>query len=397
MLRDKKIILGITGSIAAYKTPALVRLLVKQGAHVQVVMTPAARDFVTPLTLSTLSGYPVLCEPFDRESGEWTSHVGLGLWADMMLIAPLSANTLGKMAGGIADNLLLTTYLSAKCPVFFAPAMDLDMYKHPTTKQNITRLREFGNHLIEPAEGELASGLCGEGRMEEPENIVKVLEEYCRKEWDLAGKRVLVSAGPTYENIDPVRFVGNYSSGKMGYAIATEFAERGASVTLVSGPSSLKAPDDIRFIPVRSAEEMYVACMEHFKEADIVVMAAAVADYTPATPKDEKIKKTGGELLLSLRKTTDILAEMGKQKKDQFLAGFALETEDQLANAKDKLKRKNLDLIVMNSPRDEGAGFGTETNKVTLITREQEVIPLELKLKYDVAIDVVDKIRDMIQ
>lgn len=397
MLRDKKIILGITGSIAAYKAPALVRLLVKEAAHVQVVMTPAAKDFVTPLTLSTLSGHPVLCEPFNRETGEWTSHVELGLWGDMMLIAPLSANTLGKMAGGMADNLLLTTYLSAKCPVFFAPAMDLDMYKHPTTRQNIARLQDFGNHLIEPTEGELASGLCGEGRMEEPENMVKVLEEFCKKEWDFAGRQVLVSAGPTYENIDPVRFVGNYSSGKMGYAIATEFAERGASVTLVSGPSSLEPPDNIHLVPVRSAEEMHTACMAHFDEADIVVMAAAVADYTPMNIAGEKIKKAGDELLLKLKKTTDILAEMGQRKDQQFLAGFALETEDQLSNAMEKLERKNLDLIVMNSPRDSGAGFGTETNKVTLVTRKQEVIPLELKLKYDVAIDIVDKIRDMIQ
>jgi phosphopantothenoylcysteine decarboxylase/phosphopantothenate--cysteine ligase len=397
MLKDKKIVLGVTGSIAAFKIPALTRLLVKEGALVQVVLTPAARDFVTPLTLATLSGHPVLTEPFNEESGEWTSHVELGLWADLMLLAPLSANTLGKMANGITDNLLLTTYLSAKCPVFFAPAMDLDMYKHPTTEANIKKLIDFGNHMIAPTEGELASGLCGAGRMEEPEIILQMIKDYFVKEWDFAGKKIMITAGPTHEAIDPVRFIGNQSSGLMGFAIADVFAERGGEVSLITGPSSLKTyEDNISRIDVISAQEMHAACMDNFEDADIIVMAAAVADYTPQSVAEEKIKKTGEEMTVKLKPTIDILAEMGKKKKPgQFLTGFALETENQLANAEKKLEKKNLDLIVLNSPKDEGAAFGVETNKITLITKQKEQISYELKLKHDVAIDIVDKIREL--
>jgi len=396
MLKDKKIIIGVTGSIAAYKVAPLIRLLTKEGAVVQVIMTPAAHDFITPLTLSTLSGQPVLTEPFNPEDGDWTSHVALGLWADVMLIAPASANTLAKMAGGIADNLLLTTYLSAKCPVFFAPAMDLDMYKHPTTTGNIEKLQSYGNHLIEPTEGELASGLCGAGRMEEPENILRILKEFFTRGWDFPGKKILVSAGPTYENIDPVRFIGNHSSGLMGYAIATEFACRGGDVTLVSGPTGREAPENIKLVNVNSASEMYEACMQHFEDADIIVMAAAVADYTPENPSSEKIKKSDGEMIIKLKPTVDILGEMGKKKKKgQFLAGFALETENELKHARVKLEKKNLDLIVMNSLREVGAGFGGQTNKVSIITRELEQFDYELKLKLDVAVDIVDKINDL--
>jgi phosphopantothenoylcysteine decarboxylase/phosphopantothenate--cysteine ligase len=397
MLKNKKIIIGISGSIAAYKIPSLIRLLVKEGAVVQVVMTPAARDFVTPLTLSTVSGNPVLVDSFNKDNGEWTSHVELGLWADLMLVAPLSANTLAKMATGTADNLLLTTYLSARCPVFFAPAMDLDMYKHPTTTANIKKLVEYGNHLIAPAEGELASGLCGEGRMEEPENIVKLIEEYFSSEWDFAGKKVLVTAGPTHEAIDPVRFIGNQSSGLMGFAIADVFAQRGGIVTLVTGPTALKSTEEgIERVDVVSAEEMNIACMKHFKDSDIIVMAAAVADYTPEIVAEEKIKKSEKFKSLKLKPTVDILASMGeKKRKDQFLAGFALETEKQLDNARKKLQNKNLDLIVLNSPKDSGAAFGFETNKVTIITRANKRFDYELKLKHDVAMDIVDKIRDL--
>jgi phosphopantothenoylcysteine decarboxylase/phosphopantothenate--cysteine ligase len=313
-----------------------------------------------------------------------------------MLIAPASANTLAKMAGGIADNLLLTTYLSAKCPVFFAPAMDLDMYKHPTTAGNIEKLQSYGNQLIEPTEGELASGLCGAGRMEEPENILRILKEFFTRGWDFPGKKILVSAGPTYENIDPVRFIGNYSSGLMGYAIASEFSGRGGDVTLVSGPVDREVPEDINLVSVTSSSEMHEACMQHFDDADIIVMAAAVADYTPEDPAAEKIKKSEGEMIIRLKPTPDILGEMGKKKKKgQFLVGFALETENELEHARSKLEKKNLDLIVMNSLRDDGAGFGGQTNKVSIITRKLEQFDYELKLKFDVAIDIVDKINEL--
>lgn len=396
MLKDKKIIIGVTGSIAAYKVSPLVRLLIKEDAIVQVIMTPAAHDFVTPLTMATLSGQPVLTEPFNPVDGDWTSHVELGLWADLMLIAPATANTLAKMAGGIADNLLLTTYLSAKCPVFFAPAMDLDMYRHPTTKQNIEKLQSFGNQLIAPTEGELASGLCGAGRMEEPENIISILKEFFTKGWDFPAKKIMVTAGPTFEAIDPVRFIGNHSSGLMGFAIANEFAERGGDVTLISGPTALNAAEGINLVGVTSADEMHKACMENFEEADIIVMTAAVADYTPESVAEEKIKKSGDEMVLKLKPTKDILAEMGKNKKPgQFLVGFALETEDAVANAEKKLKNKKLDLIVLNSPKDEGAAFGVETNKVTLITKDFQQTKYDLKLKLDVAIDIVDKIKEL--
>ncbi len=294
MLKDKKIIIGVTGSIAAFKVAPLIRLLTGEGAVVQVIMTPSAHDFVTPLTLATLSGQPVLTDSFNPEDGDWNSHVELGLWADLMLIVPASANTLARMANGVADNLLLTTYLSAKCPVFFAPAMDLDMYRHPTTTQNIEKLQSYGNQLIAPTEGALASGLCGAGRMEEPENIVKILREFFTRGWDFPGKKVLVTAGPTFENIDPVRYIGNYSSGMMGYAIANEFAERGGDVTLISGPSSLEAPENISFTGVNTAEEMHKECMKHFGEADIIVMAAAVADYTPEVSGSGKDKEVRG-------------------------------------------------------------------------------------------------------
>ncbi|MBE9483304.1 MAG: bifunctional phosphopantothenoylcysteine decarboxylase/phosphopantothenate--cysteine ligase CoaBC [Bacteroidetes bacterium] len=396
MLKDKKIIIGVTGSIAAYKVSPLVRLLIKEEAIVQVIMTPAAHDFVTPLTMATLSGQPVLTEPFNPVDGDWTSHVELGLWADLMLIAPATANTLAKMAGGIADNLLLTTYLSAKCPVFFAPAMDLDMYRHPTTKQNIEKLQSFGNQLIAPTEGELASGLCGAGRMEEPENIISILKEFFTKGWDFPAKKIMVTAGPTFEAIDPVRFIGNHSSGLMGFAIANEFAERGGDVTLISGPTALNASEGINLVGVTSADEMHKACMENFEEADIIVMTAAVADYTPESVAEEKIKKSGDRMVLKLKPTKDILAEMGKKKKPgQFLVGFALETEDAVTNAEKKLKNKKLDLIVLNSPKDEGAAFGVETNKVTLITKDFQQTKYDLKLKLDVAIDIVDKIKEL--
>ena len=396
MLKDKKIIIGVTGSIAAYKVSPLVRLLIKEDAIVQVVMTPAAHDFVTPLTMATLSGQPVLTEPFNPVDGDWTSHVELGLWADLMLIAPATANTLAKMAGGIADNLLLTTYLSAKCPVFFAPAMDLDMYRHPTTKQNIEKLQSFGNQLIAPTEGELASGLCGAGRMEEPENIINILKEFFTKGWDFPAKKIMVTAGPTFEAIDPVRFIGNHSSGLMGFAIANEFAERGGDVTLISGPTALNAAEGINLVGVTSADEMHKACMENFEEADIIVMTAAVADYTPESVAEEKIKKSGDRMVLKLKPTKDILAEMGKKKKPgQFLVGFALETEDAVTNAEKKLKNKKLDLIVLNSPKDEGAAFGVETNKVTMITKDFQQTKYDLKLKLDVAIDIVDKIKEL--
>ena len=396
MLRNRKIIIGVTGSIAAFKVPPLIRLLVKEEALVQVVMTPAAHDFVTPLTLATLSGQAVLTEPFNQDDGDWNSHVELGLWADLLLIVPASANTMAKMANGIADNLLLTTYLSARCPVFFAPAMDLDMYNHPTTQQNIEKLQSSGNHLIAPAEGELASGLCGAGRMEEPENIVGQLKDYFSKGWDFPGKKILVTAGPTYEGIDPVRFISNYSSGRMGYAIAGEFAERGGDVTLISGPGSLNAPDNLNLVKIKTAGEMHEECMRHFAESDIIVMAAAVADYTPEQISGEKIKKSDDEMVIRLKPTTDILAEMGKKKgKEQFLVGFALETENMLANAEKKLKKKNLDLIIANSANEDGTGFGGETNKVSMITRDLEVEEYELKLKLDVAVDIVDRIKDL--
>lgn len=395
MLKNKKIIIGITGSIAAYKVPFLIRLLKKEGADVKIIMTEAAKDFVTPLTLSTLSESPVLSEFFDRKDGAWQSHIELGNWADVYLIAPVTATTLGKMANGIADNLLVATYLAAKCPVFFAPAMDIDMLAHPTTKINIQKLQSFGNTIIEPTEGELASGLCGAGRMQEPENIVNILKLYFQKKKDFSGEKVLISAGPTYEAIDPVRFIGNNSSGYMGYALANEFANRGAKVELISGPVSIEIHhSNINLTKVTSANEMYNACISVFPKTDITIMAAAVADYTPVMPEKKKIKKKMLELSVKLKPTQDILAELGKQKKQgQILVGFALETDNELDNAQKKLKNKNLDIIVLNSLKDKGAGFGYTTNKVTISDKQGNINRYELKSKPEVAKDIADKIK----
>jgi phosphopantothenoylcysteine decarboxylase/phosphopantothenate--cysteine ligase len=394
MLKGKKILIGITGSIAAYKIPLLIRLLKKEGAEVKIVMTPCAKDFVTPLTLSTLSQQPVLIEPYDKTDGSWNSHVDWGRWADVFIMAPVSANTLAKMASGIADNLLTTTYLAAKCTVFFAPAMDLDMFHHPTTQKNIDTLLSYGNHLIAPQEGELASGLCGAGRMEEPEGILRIVTDFFLKRNLLSGKKVLISAGPTYELIDPVRFIGNFSSGKMGYALAEDAAARGAQVALVSGPVGLKPlHPGISLISVTSAEQMAEACFSEFKSSDITIMAAAVADYTVTDPAPVKIKKSGDKLTIELSKTTDILATLGKQKRaGQFLAGFALETDNEKSNALIKLKNKNLDMIVLNSLNDQGAGFGHDTNKVTIITSDGAEAEVPLKSKKDVATVILDVI-----
>lgn len=391
MLKGKKIVLGITGSIAAYKAAILVRLLVKAGAEVQVVMTPAAKEFIAPLTLSTLSGNNVLSEFFNERSGEWNSHVNLGLWADAMIIAPATAATIGKMVSGVADNLLVTTYLSMKAPVFVAPAMDLDMYAHPSTQRNLEILKSYGNRIIEPASGELASHLVGKGRMEEPENIVRHLEEFFSSSSSLAGKKVVITAGPTYEKIDPVRFIGNYSSGKMGFALAEECAACGADVTLVAGPVSLKTPHaSIKRIDVESASQMYEAARSEFEDADAAILCAAVADFTPDNKATEKIKREkGGNLLLELKPTPDIAASLGAAKRpDQRLVGFALETNNAESNARDKLARKNLDFIVLNSLEDKGAGFAVDTNKVTIIDAEKAT-QYPLKSKKEVARDIV--------
>jgi len=393
---SKKVLIGITGSIAAYKIPLLVRLLKKEGAEVQVVMTDSARDFVTPLTLSTLSGRPVLSKGFDPETGQWNSHVELGLWADLMVIAPASANTIAKMAAGAADNYLLTVCLSAKCPIMFAPAMDLDMYKHPATQQNIRTLVERGCRLIAPAAGELASGLCGEGRMEEPQEIFNRIKEFFDNGKRYAGKKVLVTAGPTYEAIDPVRFIGNHSSGLMGIEIARAFADQGADVTLVLGPSSIRPErTSINVLPVTSAKEMFDATTAAFKKADIAVLSAAVADFRPETKAEQKIKKVAGqdEMTLKLVKTDDILKTLGENKTDkQILVGFALETENGLTNAKKKLHTKNLDMIVLNTMNEAGVGFKTKTNKVSMIMRDDKVMDFELKPKKDVAADILNVI-----
>lgn len=391
MLGNKKIVLGITGSIAAYKACILVRLLVKKGAEVQVVMTPSAKEFITPLTLATLTKKPVVSEFFDRRDGSWHSHVSLGLWADAMLIAPASASTVGKMANGIADNMLVTTYLSMKAPVFVAPAMDLDMYAHPSTQQNLRKLTSYGNHIIEPGTGHLASDLEGKGRMEEPERIVEVLEQFFAKQSVLSGKKVLITAGPTYEKIDPVRFIGNYSSGKMGFALAEVCAEQGAEVTLVSGPVTLTAKHPaIHRVDVESAAEMYEAATHNFPDADIAILCAAVADFTPKVSADKKIKRKGDSLTLELQPTRDIAAALGEVKREgQVMVGFALETNDELDNARKKLKEKNLDFIVMNSLQDKGAGFRVDTNKVTIIDR-QGLTAYDTKSKREVAEDIVE-------
>lgn len=407
MLENKKIVLGITGSIAAYKSCLLVRLLIKKGAEVQVVMTPAAKEFITPLTLSTLTQKPVVSEFFDRRDGSWHSHVSLGLWADAMVIAPASASTIGKMANGIADNMLITTYLSmkqnattegkSKVPVFVAPAMDLDMYAHPSTQANLRKLADYGNHIIEPGIGFLASSLEGKGRMEEPEKIVEVLERYFAGQQQLAGKKVLITAGPTYEKIDPVRFIGNYSSGKMGFALAEVCAEHGTEVTLVSGPVTLQTPHPaIKRIDVESAAEMYEAANEHFPKADITILSAAVADFTPRVTADKKIKRKGDSLKLELQPTQDIAAALGAVKKDgQVLVGFALETDNELCNAREKMERKNFDLIVLNSLQDKGAGFRVDTNKVTVIDRKGGLTAFDVKPKKQVAEDIIQCIEKL--
>lgn len=394
MLKGKKIILGITGSIAAYKACYIIRGLVKRGAEVQVVITPAGKEFITPITLSALTSKPVISEFFAQRDGTWNSHVDLGLWADAMLIAPATASTIGKMANGIADNMLITTYLSAKAPVFVAPAMDLDMYAHPATQKNLEILRSYGNHIIEPATGELASHLVGKGRMEEPEQIIQVLDEYFAATDELCGKKIMITAGPTYEKIDPVRFIGNYSSGKMGFALAEECARRGADVTLITGPVELKTQHTrITRINVESAGEMYEAAVNAFHEADAGILCAAVADYTPETVSDNKIKREKEEMLtLHLRATRDIAASVGAMKRDnQRLVGFALETTNEQQNAQDKLKRKNLDFIVLNSLNDKGAGFRHDTNKISIIDKESRT-DYPLKTKTEVAQDIITRL-----
>ncbi|MFK2821030.1 bifunctional phosphopantothenoylcysteine decarboxylase/phosphopantothenate--cysteine ligase CoaBC [Flavobacteriaceae sp. LMIT009] len=395
ILSGKKILLGVTAGIAAYKTASLVRLFIKAGAQVKVIMTPAAKDFVTPLTLSTLSKNPVL-STFTNEEDEndlWNNHVELGLWADLFLIAPATANTMSKMATGNSDNLLMATYLSAKCPVYFAPAMDLDMYKHETTKESMEKLQSFGNIIIPATSGELASGLVGEGRMAEPEDIIAFIEKDILDALPLQGKKVLITAGPTYEAIDPVRFIGNHSSGKMGFEIAKAASNLGAEVVLVSGPTHQKVESSlIKVIPVVSAQEMFIATHDNFNDCDIAILSAAVADYKPKFTSDKKIKKKESTLTLELEKTKDILGSLGKIKKNQVLVGFALETNNELENAIGKLKSKNLDLIVLNSLNDEGAGFGGATNKVTIIHKDKNSVNYALKSKAEVAQDIMQEI-----
>ena len=394
MLRGKKILLGVCGSIAAYKSAVLIRLLKRSGAEVQVVMTNSAKSFITPLTLSTLSSNPALSEFQKDESGLWNNHVELGLWADLMLIAPATANTMAKMASGITDNLLNAVYLSARCPVVFAPAMDLDMYQHPSIKQAMQQLNEYGNHFIDAEHGELASGLVGTGRMAEPEHIIKYLNKFFATNGSLVGKKVLITAGPTYEPIDPVRYIGNHSSGKMGLEIALQAKKEGAEVIMVLGPTSL--PEEmlkgITVIDITTAQEMYQACDTNFDSQDIVILAAAVADYTPSNPASQKIKKTDENFNLALSKTTDIAQSVGAKKKDQLLVGFALETENELENAQSKLQKKNLDFIVLNSLSEEGAGFKHDTNKITIIDSDNNIKKFELKSKSEVAKDIINEI-----
>lgn len=399
MLKGKHIILGITGSIAAYKAAYIIRGLVKKGAEVQVVITPAGKEFITPITLSALSSKPVICDFFSNRDGTWNSHVDLGLWADAMLIAPATASTIGKMANGIADNMLITTYLSCKAPVFVAPAMDLDMFAHPSTQQNLKRLRSFGNQIIEPTEGELASHLVGKGRMEEPDKIIAVLEKFFASQTNLEKKKIVITAGPTYEKIDPVRFIGNYSSGKMGFALAEACARQGADVTLIAGPVSLTATHpNIHRVDVECADEMYEAAMTAFKDADAGILCAAVADYRPAVQADKKIKRKDGEMTLRLVENKDIAASLGAIKRDgQVLVGFALETNDETTNAENKLKQKNLDFIVLNSLRDPGACFRYDTNKISIIDRRGESVSYPLKSKQEVAIDIVNKLATLLR
>ena len=393
MLKGKKIVLGITGSIAAYKSCLIIRGLVKAGAEVQVVITPAGKEFITPITLSALTQKPVISEFFSQRDGTWHSHVKLGLWADAMLIAPCTASTLGKMANGVADNMLVTTYLSMKAPVFIAPAMDLDMYQHPTTQQNMERLHSFGNHIIEPQSGFLASGLEGKGRMEEPENIVSYLDQFFEPK-DLQGKKIMITAGPTYEKIDPVRFIGNYSSGKMGFALAEECARRGAVVTMIAGPVHVQSPivnNQCRLVSVESCEEMYQAATKAFPDQDAAILCAAVADFRPETVADQKIKREGDDLVIRLKPNPDIAAQLGKMKQQQVLVGFALETNDEQTNAQKKLDKKNLDFIVLNSLRNEGTCFRSDENQISIISRDGQQ-DYERKPKEDVARDIIDEL-----
>lgn len=401
MLKGKKIVLGITGSIAAYKSCLIIRELIKAGAEVQVVITPAGKEFITPITLSALTQKPVISDFFSQRDGTWHSHVALGLWADAMLIAPCTASTLGKMANGIADNMLITTYLSMKAPVFIAPAMDLDMYQHPTTQQNMERLKSFGNHIIEPASGFLASGLEGKGRMEEPERIVdfvdNVLSRMEKERCEMSGKRILITAGPTYEKIDPVRFIGNYSSGKMGFALAEECADRGAEVTLIAGPVALRATHpNIRRIDVESCEDMYQAATQAFPQQDAAILCAAVADFRPEHATDQKIKRGKDDLVIRLKPTYDIAAELGHMKSEhQVLVGFALETNNEEANAQRKLEKKNLDFIVLNSLQNKGTCFQSDENQISIISRDGQQ-DYERKPKQDVASDIVDKLAKLL-
>lgn len=394
MLKGKKIVIGITGSIAAYKIPLLVRLLKREGAEVQVLLTDMARDFVTPLTLSTLSERSVLSSFFKKEDGNWFSHVDLGLWADLLIVAPLSANTMAKMASGVADNLLLTTVLSARCPVFFAPAMDMDMFGHPTTLENIAKLQSFGYHLIEPAVGDLASGLSGPGRLEEPEKIFETIKEFLAPRNVFSKKKILITAGPTHEAIDPVRFIGNHSTGQMGAEIALAFAQKGAEVNLVLGPSSIELQHPLIHVSkVTTAEEMYEQATHFFADCDMAVLTAAVADFKPANSSKEKIKKEAGLEMIQLQPTKDILAALGQKKTtEQYLVGFALETENEVQNASKKLVNKNLDMIVLNSLKDEGAGFGHASNKVSILLKSGNSIDFPLKSKKEVASDILTAI-----
>jgi phosphopantothenoylcysteine decarboxylase/phosphopantothenate--cysteine ligase len=399
MLTGKNILLGVTGGIAAYKTANLIRLFKKSGANVQVIMTPNSKQFITPLTLSTLSEQPVYSDFSDINTGEWNSHVELGAWADLFIIAPATANSISKMANGLCDNLLLATYLSAKCQVIIAPAMDLDMYKHVTTEENLRKLVSNGNKIIDPQIGELASGLVGKGRMEEPEEILSFISNYLKDGLLLFGKKVLITAGPTFEQIDPVRFIGNYSSGKMGFELAKKANELGADVTLITGPTKINTSiNSINRIDVRSAEDMYKQVKGNYKSADIVLMAAAVADYTPFATEKDKIKKSENNLEIKLKATKDILSSLGEsKKKNQILVGFALETNNEQLNAKDKLVRKNLDLIVLNSLNDKGAGFDYDTNKITIIDKNNKVEEYELKSKSEVATDIFNKIISLLK
>ena len=393
-LKGKNILLGVTGGIAAYKAAILVRLLVKEGAQVRVVMTKLAKEFITPLTLATLSKNPILVEFFDPENGQWNSHVDIGLWADLYVIAPATANSMGKMAHGVADNLLITTYLSSRCPVMLAPTMDLDMYQHPANLKNIEILKSYGNIIVEPESGELASGLVGKGRMAEPEVITERIIEFFSSKKKLKSKKILVTAGPTYEPIDPVRFIGNYSSGKMGYAIAEELADQGAEVVLISGPTHLNISNSlIQKIEIQTAQEMYDAAIKYFPDCDAAIMSAAVADFKPANQYKEKVKRGKDNMQIDLEPNKDIAAELGKIKKsNQLIVGFALETNDELENAKKKIQNKNLDFVVLNSLKEKGAGFGVDTNKINIIDKSGKITKFDLKQKKEVAIDIVNEL-----